>query len=49
VSEQLAAEIAVAVLIVIGSGRPDAQCRYSIKTKVAEIVGRYSVSEVATK
>ena len=49
VSEQLAAEITVAVLIVIGSGRPDAQCRYSIKTKVAEIVGRYGVSEVATK
>jgi hypothetical protein len=48
VSEQLAAEITVAVLIVIGSGRPDAQCRYSIKTKVAEIVGRYGVSKVAT-
>ena len=46
-SERLAAEITAAVLVVIGNNRPDAQCRYSIRAKITEIVGHYGISEVA--
>jgi len=43
-NEQLAAEVSAAVLTIIGSNMPDAQCRFSIRSKIAAIVSRYSVS-----
>jgi hypothetical protein len=43
-NEQLAAEVSSAVIAIIGAERPDAQCRYNIRTKVASIISRYSVS-----
>jgi len=43
-NEQLAAEVSAAVLTIIGSNRPDAQCRFSIRSKIAAIVSHYSVS-----
>lgn len=43
-NEQLAAEVSSAVIAIIGAERPDAQCQYNIRTKVASIISRYSVS-----